>query len=180
MARPAHLTLAPWRPVTCPAVPPRSPERLLQVVETFELDAGEECAYRPVREDDEDKTFCNRFVGDATAALAVPVPVWGYTGGVLREWRVLEQRMWLVGEGTKYHGWERVTDGHIAQAMADTGQVAVAVYQGPRASHGHIALVIPALGKPGVWVAQAGRQCFSRGLVSRGFGSLPVEYFTHP
>lgn len=178
MTRPVHLTLAPWRPVTCPAPPPRTPERLVQVVECFQLDAPGG-AYAPQVDDGEDKTFCNCFVSDATRALGCEVPRDGIVGGVLREWRVLEQRMWLVGEGAKYHGWEKA-DAHAAQAMADTGQVAVAVYQGPRASHGHIALVIPSAGQPGVWVAQAGRQCFSRGLVTRGFGALPVEYFVHP
>lgn len=188
MTVPKYLRPVPWRPATLPPQE-RSAQWLLELVATACLDAPD-CPYLPQVEAGVRKTFCNMLVSDLTRALGCEVPHLlpkpvdcphcGEHFPGYGEARVLEMRQWLVGEGIASHGWERLTDGHVAQAMADQGQVAVALYQGPVASSGHVALVIPSQGQPGVWIAQAGASCFSRGLLGRGFGALPVEFFGHP
>lgn len=186
------LDVQPWLPVTPPfsaGSSHRSPELLEQVVAQFRLDRPGRYTPRDVSGDGKDETFCNVFVSDATQALGCPIPHVGLRsitckacGAVAPGWgerRVLETRAWLIYEGPR-HGWEKLPDGHVAQAMADTGQVAVTLHQGATAAHGHIALLVPSRGQPGVWIAQAGRSVFPRGTLESGFGALPVEYWGHP
>lgn len=177
--RPAWLAQAPWRTCTFPS-PARSPERTLEVVAAGHLD-DDDCPYRKLLDvpTGNVKTFCNKWVCDATTALACRIPDEGYVAGQLREWQVLEMKQWLLGVGVVSHGWELLASAHVAQAMADQGQVGVALWQGATADHGHIALVVPSLGEPGTWIAQAGASCHSRCRVEVGFGDLPVTYFGH-
>lgn len=183
MTTPAWLDVPPWEDVTPPLTvgsTERSADMLEHAVAQFLLDVPGRYSPRDVSGDTIAETFCNVFASDATAAMGCRLPRQGYLGGALKEWRVQEQRTWLATRGDAHHGWERLSDGHVAQAMADAGQVAVAIWCGPTAARGHIAVLVPSRGAPGVWIAQAGRSCFSRGLLSRGFGTLPVEYWGHP
>ena len=173
-----YLIEQPWIPVTYPP-PPRSPERLLEVVAAAQLETCERYSRRDISGDGKPETFCNKFVSDATRALACGVPDVFLVEGRWRELQVLHQRDWLCNWGPR-HGWERLSSAHVAQAMADQGQVAVALWQGPSAAHGHIALVVPSQGQPGTWIAQAGASNFSRGTLAQGFGSYVVELFGHP
>ena len=68
---------------------------------------------------------------------------------------------------------------HIAQRMADEGQLVLVGWVNP-AGPGHLAVVVPSLDEDGVFIAQAGRVNFTRGTVAQGFGGRVVTYFAHP
>ena len=57
-----------------------------------------------------------------------------------------------------------------AQLAADSGRPVVAVFDPPERDHGHIALLVPAEGRPGIWIAQAGARNYRRAPLLAGFG----------
>lgn len=123
-------------------------------------------------------THCNAFAARIAVKMGVPLPL------LLAN----AQHQWLVEQAAKSAprasglpvGWEKV-DAHTAQAMADQGCLAVASWANPiEGGHGHIAPLMPSLGEPGVWAAQAGRLNFTRELLQRGFGAISPDFFVHP
>lgn len=185
MTPPVWLLDAPWLPVTAPfsaGSSHRTPELLEQVVAQFQLETAKRYRVRDVSGDGSPETFCNVFVSDCTAALGCGIPHVVLAGGKWAEITANETMLWLYIHGPT-HGWEALPTAHVAQAMADTGQVVVAVWQAP-AGPGHIALVVPSQGEPlptdAVWIAQAGRSNFSRGPLASGFGTRTPRYFGHP
>ena len=146
----------------------RSPERLISIVAEHHLRGF--TRYRPHDVDGipGDETFCNLFAQDVAEAMSVMVP---------RHMRANELVPWLGLDG-KAFDWE-VVDAHTAQRMADEGQLVLVGWVNP-SGPGHIAVVVPALGEPGLWIAQAGRTNFTRGLLEQGFGGRVVTYFGHP
>ena len=150
----------------------RSAARLAFVVSQFLVEVSLRYQGRDVTGDGRAETFCNFFARDVCFALGVSLP---------EAMRANEIHDWLLARATEKHapGWE-VVDGHVAQRMADEGQVALASWKNPSGGPGHIAVLVPSLGESGIWIAQAGRENFSRGRVERGFGTLPVTYFAHP
>ena len=75
-------------------------------------------------------------------------------------------------------GWTPTID--FAQGMADTGQLAIAVWTNPDGGPGHIAVLVPSLGEAGTWIAQAGFTNFTRGLLVKGFGNKQPLFYAHP
>lgn len=152
----------------------RSAARLALLVSTMRVETAEKYRRRDVTGDGIPETWCNVFAADVCERMGAPIPLV----------KANDQHAWLlneVGPGnfTPPH-WERC-DAHTAQAMADQGCLAVASWANPVAGgHGHIAILMPSLGEPGVWAAQAGAVNFTRELLQRGFGAIAPDYFVHP
>ena len=148
----------------------RSSELLEAVVAQFRVEVHPRYARRDITGDGNPETFCNAFARDVCDALHAPLP-WGLRANQLVEW--------LSGPTGRQMEWSGLSE-HQARAFADEGCPTVATWFNRNGGPGHIALVVPSRGESGVWIAQAGRTNFARGLLSRGFGSLPVTYFAHP
>jgi len=135
-------------------------------------------ARRDVTGDGIDETFCNLLVQDVAEAMSVMLP---------RGVRANALIAWLETEADKPESpWEVVTS-HVAQAMADEGQLVIACWSNPQPpAPGHVAIVVPSLEDAGsermgdVFIAQAGRINFTRGTVQQGFGIRGVTYLAHP
>lgn len=146
----------------------RSALRLLAIVAEHHLRGFARYTPRDVDGDGHPDTWCNLFAQDVAEACGVLLP---------RHTRANQLMLWLMQESHE-HGWEQA-GAHVAQRMADEGQLAVGVWfnrQGP----GHIAVLVPSLGEAGTWIAQAGATRFTRAPVESGFGARPVTYFVHP
>ena len=115
-------------------------------------------------------TWCNAFAQAVTAALQCPIPM------ALAN----EQIAWLEGLGGKSSGWTETTREH-AITSAQVGNPTLVTWANPT-GHGHIAVLRPApLGHEhdAPFIAQAGRENFWIGRLQRGFGNLPVKFWTH-
>lgn len=155
---------------TCEA---RSPEALERIVAQFRVRTAERYKVRDIDKNGRKDTFCNIFVSDVTRALEAEIP--HNVGGIWQD--VRRNAKWLRDDES--HNWGSCT-AEQAQAAADAGRPAVVVWD-PSYATGHIALVVPSHGSPGVWIAQAGASNFERAPLSRGFGNAkPLEYFCHP
>lgn len=160
-------------PPTVVACEPRSPEALEAVVALAGVATTRRYQPRPYPGAGNGmQTYCNIFVSDVTRWLGCEVP--HQVGGVWQD--VRGNADWLRGE---HDGWRKSTAA-AAQAAADAGRPAVVLWDPPQRSHGHIALLVPSHGEGGVWIAQAGASCFSRGRLVHGFGqAAPLEWFEH-
>jgi hypothetical protein len=142
-------------------------------------------------------TYCNIFVWDVTSAMGREIPHWVnkdsgepvaygssqfnqlYKQGKVQELNANMTFEWLAKHGGQY-GWKQVT-GEEAQAAANQGIPAVAVWKNPNASaSGHIAVVRPfdagkPTGKNGIYIAQAGASNFAYNDIGMGFGSKKLQ-----
>lgn len=173
-----HPDLAtPLKPPLTSTVQNRSPTRLAFVVAQFLLETAERFRKRDTDGRPGDETFCNFAAVAITSAMGAPLP----------QMRANAIALWLEGQAVdEVSQWEAINE-HIAQGMADEGQVAVAVWQNhelnPDGSTkpGHIAVLVPSLDEPGTWIAQAGATNFTRGLLVRGFGEgKDIRFYGHP
>lgn len=150
------------------------PRTLAEVeIEMKHLPPAEEAAAKAAADKRGKKlTFCNKAVSDFSAALCAPVPA--RLGG---EWQdVRAQVVWLRAG---YNGWKPCTSAE-AQAAANEGRPAVVAFDVGERAHGHIAMLTPSKGKPGVWLCQAGARCYRRAPLVVGFGALgPLQFFHH-
>jgi len=143
----------------------RSAETLRKVIEQFDV----ENSPRYLKGTRGGGSWCNRFVCDVLHAMGVTIPY---------------QRATAMHEWFKKHsfaaGWRSVGP-KVAMFEASMGRPVVATWPNPNASQsGHVAIVVPARGAPGLWIAQAGSTNFSHGLDRRGFGSdKAVSYWSH-
>lgn len=147
----------------------RSPARLMAIVAEHHLRGFARYQPRDVTGDGKPETWCNLFAQDVSEAMGAPLPRRTTANGLYA---------WLQSDDARVKGWEETTQ-HIAQRMADEGQLSLAVWLnvlGP----GHIAVLVPSLGELGCWIAQAGATRFSRAQLRAGFGDLPVQFFSHP
>lgn len=175
------LPTTPWLPVTAPCTGGamfRTPELLERIVAQFELETSPRYQPRDLNADGRKETFCNVAAADITLALGCPIPRVWLSGATWREQRANDMHAWLSGPA-RTHGWSKINE-HVAQAMANEGQVAVAIWRNPTGGSGHIAVAVPSGGEPGTWIAQAGATCFSRGLLIHGFGKLQPDFYGHP
>lgn len=150
----------------------RSATRLMAIVAEHLYRGHARYAPRDVTGDGKPETFCNLFAQDVCEAMGVELP---------RNARANELHAWLAGPATcsARSGWERA-DAHAGMAMAEQGCLALAVWPHPAGGSGHMAILVPSLGEPGVWCAQAGRVNFTRELLQRGFGPIAPSVFVHP
>ena len=127
-------------------------------------------------------TFCNVFLNDVTRALACEINHLEIGAGGPKELDANKMIEWVTGPTGRRHGWTECRDAAAARSAADRGFPTVVTWYNPKGI-GHVAMAVPApLDAPSdgrVYIAQAGASNFRCGLVSRGFGSLPVRYFTH-
>jgi hypothetical protein len=180
-------SIAPWLPVNldlaCSA-DCRSPECLRRVLNQFDLVNGER--YKP-------GTFkcsgtrCNIFVWDATRALECEIPHWVDNNGCTvrpaapgsHELSALGQIGWLRVFGDEY-GWHKITlpEGRL---LANKGCPVVVTWTNPNENQSsHVAMLLPTPNnEPIPHIAQAGRDNFFDGPITRGFGRLKVEVWTH-
>lgn len=152
----------------------RSGTRLMAIVAEHLYRGHARYAPRDVTGDGHPETWCNLFAQDVCEAMGIELP---------RHTQANELHAWLlreVGPGsfTPPH-WER-SDAHTGMAMAEQGCLALASWANPTGGSGHLAILVPSLGEPGVWCAQAGRICFTRELLQRGFGPIAPTVFVHP
>jgi len=143
----------------------RSAQQLIAVVSQFDVSRS----IRYAKGQRGGGTWCNRFVCDVLDAMHVPIPYQ----------RANDMHDWFGRQGI-VAGWQFVP---AMRAMFDAsaGKPVVATWKNPEAKQsGHVAIVVPAKG-PGIWIAQAGLENFSFGLMRRGFGeNKTVSFWSHP
>lgn len=150
----------------------RSATRLMAIVAEHFYRGHARYTPRDVTGDGVAETWCNLLAQDVCEAMGVQLPR-NTRANQLHEW--LTKRT-LVGDFTQ---WKR-SDTHTGMAMAEQGCVALAAWANPTGGPGHLALLVPSLGEPGVWCAQAGRSNFTREPLQRGFGAIAPDVFVHP
>lgn len=159
----------------------RSAELLEQVIS--QLAVGHNPRYLPGN----GFTYCNIFVWDVTRALDCPIPHWITSSGTIAapgapgafEININGGCDWMVKYGVPDHGWRKI-DAATAQAYANQGKVAVALWKNPTHGHGHTAMVRPGtLTARGPATAQAGSTNFNDGHLADGFGNLRPLLYGH-
>jgi hypothetical protein len=154
----------------------RSLELYLEVLQQFNVLRN--LRYAPINT----ATFCNIFVWDATFAMGCEIPHWhdnqGRTvqvgkGSEMTANQILD---WLIKWGGNY-GWSLASQDE-AWVASNKGQPAVACYQ-KHGGIGHVAMVLPGPGGA-IHIAQAGRVNLFNEPIAKGFGNLPVTFWTHP
>lgn len=125
---------------------------------------------RDVTGDGVAETFCNLFAQDVAEAMGAALP---------RHMLANATVAWLDAEAIRDASEWCAVDAHAAQATANEGGLALAGWVNP-SGPGHLAVVVPALGDLGTWIAQAGRHNFTRAPLMSGFGTLPVRFWIHP
>lgn len=143
----------------------RSAESLRAVVNQFDV----ENSPRYAKGTRGGGTWCNRFVCDVLTAMGVCIPYQ----------RANDMHLWFVAASREF-GWRSVGP-LVAKYEASLGRPVVATWRNTDPNQpGHVAIVMPARGAPGMWIAQAGGTNFSHGLEQRGFGiNKTISYWAH-
>lgn len=150
-------------------LPRRNPYVLELAIAALKVETNPRYRRRDVTGDGVPETWCNHFAHDVAKSLGIGLPL-----------RLANaQHAWLKSDTAKMLDW-RQASAEEAQAAADRGEFVVAVWTNPAGAHGHIAVVVPSKGQPGVWIAQAGASNFGREPLALGFGRLVPEFFAHP
>lgn len=145
----------------------RSPARLTAIIGEHFFRGYLRYSRRDVDGDGYDETFCNVVTQDVAEAMHATLP---------RHMRANDIAKWLRELGPA-HGWSVVSE-RVAQMAADRGSFCLASTVNPKGP-GHLAMLVPSLGEPGTWVAQAGRTNFTRGPLRAAFGGLEPDFFVH-
>lgn len=147
----------------------RSSELYLAAIAALDVEHAPKYRRRALNEGGPLVTWCNLYASDACHALGVVLPY------ILANAQV----GWLSSFAARDDGWESCDEARAGDS-AQLGFPTVACWRNPDPeSHGHIAMVVPALG-PGLHIAQAGLANFSSGPLAHGFGPLHPLFFTHP
>lgn len=134
----------------------RSNVALINVVSQFDVATAKRYRWEP------GKTYCNVFARDVMAAMGCPLP----------ELLANDIYDWLAGQSE----WRKV-DADGAKVAADFGHPVLAVKKGE--PHGHVAVLMPSMGKAGLWIAQAGKDNLAYAGIRRGFGPAMPEFWRH-
>lgn len=179
---PVWLKPEQWITVTAPlrgSPASRSAELLFRIVAQFVV--ADAARFRSFVDPRTNRlvTFCNIYSWDLTSALGAEIPHWVIVDGKRVELNANATLGWLTKSGPAA-GW-RAADEIAARANANQGRPSVGVWANPTGGPGHIALLVPRrLGAPDVtFITQAGKNNFAYGLLSVGFGTKPVSFFTH-
>lgn len=148
----------------------RSPERLMAIIAEHHHRGVARYQSRDVTGDGVAETFCNLFAQDVAEAMSAPLP---------RHMLANATVAWLDAEAIRDASEWCAVDAHAAQMAANEGELALVGWVNP-GGPGHLAVVVPSLGDAGTWIAQAGRQNFTRAPLLSGFGTLPVRFWIHP
>lgn len=169
-----------WEPVNglqrcCPHC--RSVEQMESVINQFQYDTNPRYTPRAIPPNPKTQTFCNIAVTDFLEHMGVLGPHWW----IGRELSANTLVNWFNIIGPSY-GWTTVS---VQQAIdnANTGKPTIVGWKNPTGESGHVAILRHQLeAGPEPVIAQAGKTCFSRGLLSEGFGvySSQVTYWAHP
>lgn len=142
------------------------------------LDVDHSPRYRP----DDTHTWCNIFAWDVANCIGSILPHWvdpenapisPFHG---RELTANGMAQWLWSDGERF-GWGEVHRGDVQRKVND-GAFAIAIWKAPLGHHGHVAVCRPGPTRPDdPWIAQAGRKCFSCGVLSEGFNDLVPQFW---
>lgn len=153
----------------------RSPELLMAILAEHQFRGFGRYRKRDVDNNGTLDTFCNVHTVDVAEAMGVILP---------RGLRANQIITWLTASPeARAHGWEQLTGtdaAHVAQRMADEGQLAIGAWFNLNGGPGHLAPLEPSMGELGVWVSNVGASNFLRGRVEQAFGNVAVTYFVHP
>lgn len=144
---------------------PRSKEAYQLAIASLQVETN------PIYHPGEHLTWCNRFVNNVTALMDCEIPF------MLAN----SQCDWLNTISGRMAGWYECSESK-ACARAEAGYPTVAVWRNPAdppVNHGHIAMVVPAVGGVGCHIAQAGAHNFSCAPLAKGFGSYQPQWFSH-
>lgn len=146
----------------------RSRGVILAAVSQVNPELNPELQRRDVTGDGIPETFCNVFIRLVLAILGLVIPPL-LANDLLK---------WFAGPGAD-EGWARCTKGEAA-LRAELGFPTVGVWRNPSGTHGHVVLVVPAIGGTGIHTAQAGARNWSNAPIE-GAGLLADAYtfFTH-
>jgi hypothetical protein len=124
-------------------------------------------------------THCNAAATRISTKMGAPIPAMLANA----------QHEWLGSAAGQAAGFEK-SDAVEAQRLADQGALVVASWFNPTKwkdehgvehdGHGHIAIGMPSLGEPGIWVAAAGQANFTRTQIQHSFGPIAPDWFVHP
>lgn len=153
-----------------------------QVIDQFAV--GRNPRYRPRNGD----TFCNIFLWDVTRAMNCEIPHWVDAQGDpaapfhpgANEMNVNGTVRWLREHGVPRFGWQ-LANATTAQAHANEGKPAFAIWRNPTGGHGHTAIIRPGLfsDRRGATTAQAGSINFNHGHIRDGFHTRGPKYYIH-
>ena len=153
----------------------RTPERLLEVVRQFDVEASPRYQAWP------GQTWCNVFVWDVTSAMGAEVPHWVFPDGrpapvgVGSELNANQVALWL--SRAQWLGWSATTS-ELACVAAGLGEPVVLAWRNP-AGHGHLAVGLPTPPGSPLLIAQAGARNFVGRPYTEGFGKVPVSFYLH-
>lgn len=147
---------------------PRSRGALLTAVSQVDPEGNPELQRRDVTGDGIPETFCNIFVRLVLAVLGLVIPAM-LCNDLIK---------WFAEEG-EAEGWVKVSAAEAA-LRAELGYPTVGVWRNKSGGHGHIVLVVPAIGGTGMHTAQAGAKNWANAPIE-GAGLLSAAYtfFTH-
>lgn len=168
----------------------RSPAAYRSVINQFDVENNPRYA---VNQKGTGDTYCNIFVWDVTSAMGAEIPhrIERDTGAPVSSGGDNIQSMnanrmtdWLNNYGPQY-GWYEVS-AEQAQALANRGSPAVAVWKNKEGGHGHVQVVSPSEDgaydpSRGVAIAQAGRLLRNYTYITKIYSSRlkDVQYFAH-
>ena len=113
-------------------------------------------------------THCNQFARAVCRAMGAELP----------DALANAQAEWLGTPAAVLAGWAPASEA-VARQWCEGGGLALATYRNAHpGAHGHIAPLTAAVA--GVThIANVGAKNFRRGKLQRGFGDLPVAFYTH-
>lgn len=168
----------------------RNPVLYRSIIDGFDVENNPRYA---VNQKGAGDTYCNIFLWDVTSAMGAEIP--HYTdrdtgapaaAGAENALRMNANRMtdWLNTHGPRY-GWHEVGS-EQAQALANRGCPAVAVWKNREGGHGHVQVISPSKDGAydpdrGVAIAQAGRLLRNYTHIREIYSSrmAAVQYFAH-
>lgn len=148
---------------------PRSRGFTLAAVDQVDPENNPELQKRDVTGDGIDETFCNVFVRLVLALFGLIIPA-----------KLCNDLVgWFAGPEGEAAGWVKCTR-EAAALRAELGYPTVGVWKNPSGKHGHIVLVVPAIGGTGMHTAQAGAKNWSNAPIERaGLLAAAYTFFTH-
>ena len=168
----------------------RSPAAYRSVIDQFDVENNPRYAVNRKGTGD---TYCNVFVWDVTSAMGAEIPhridrdtgAPAASGGDnIQSMNANRMTDWLNNYGPRY-GWYEV-NAEQAQALANRGSPAVAVWKNKGGGHGHVQVVSPSEDgaydpSRGVAIAQAGRLLRNYTYITNIYSSRlkDVQYFAH-
>lgn len=147
---------------------PRSRGVLLAAVDQIDPEHNPELLKHDVTGDGLAETFCNVFVRQLLLLLGLNIPV-----------KLANDLFaWFAGPEAALEGWRKV-DHHEAAARAELGFPTIGVWRNT-AGHGHVVVVVPAIGGTGMHSAQAGARNWNNAPIERaGLLAVAYSFFTH-